>query len=46
MVDTLECDVKGEKMKDAYRKAKVKEDYFTCCCISYAPKGGETIPKP
>ncbi len=26
MGDTLECEVKGEKMKDAYRKAKVKED--------------------
>jgi len=26
MGDTLECDVKGDKMKDIYRKAKVKED--------------------
>jgi len=26
MGNTLECDVKGEKMMDVYRKAKVKED--------------------
>jgi len=41
-----ECDVKGEKMKGVYSKAKVKEDYFACCCNSYTPRGSETIPKP
>jgi len=45
MGNTLECDVKGEKVEGASKKAKMKMDWFVCWFNSYAPKGSETIPK-
>jgi len=39
MGNTLECDVKGEKMGGVSKKAKMKMDLFICCLEQLCTKG-------